>query len=455
MTIRKKRNGNALKQSENIYVHSNQLVEAHYKDALSHWEMFIFSKMCTMIDPSDTDFKHYKIYIKDVLEHLDVKKGGHNYKYVVEAAHRLLDRRITIYYVNDEGKKMAVHTHLVSSVHGLVEPDESDALYILLTFPPELKPALLQLKDNFTILDLDIFKVLKTPTSVRLYQLLISHLWKADKKVEFDLEELKEKLGVANKYEQYGPFKTYVLNDAQNKITSNTKLSFTYHELKTGKKVTSIVFHLHDKTSDKVHEIKHLLPSATASTMDFSTSEEQEKLLIELFPIVVSQFGVGLKVFTNLVASHTEGGIREAVKVTEKARKTGKIDNLAGFFVKAVQDNYKETPSKETQKEATTAAQIAKQNLAKQRAKEQADRESIKQQTANDKKKAAFQLEDNRILAMLITDKTLEQEAVQHIQRTGLSTIYDKNKLLSENLQNPSIKAAFHLAVKKLRPEAF
>ena len=451
MTIKKKRNGNALKQSENIYVHSNQLVEAHYKDSLSHWEMFIFSKMCTMIDPSDTDFKHYKIYIKDVLEHLDVKKGGHNYKYVVEAAHRLLDRRITIYYVNDEGKKMAVHTHLVSSVHGLVEPDETDALYILLTFPPELRPALLQLKDNFTILDLDIFKVLKTPTSIRLYQLLMSHLWKAEKKVEFNLEELKEKLGVASKYEQYGPFKTYVLNDAQNKITANTKLSFTYHELKTGKKVTSIVFHLHDKTLDKTPEIKLFLPSATVSTMDFSTSEAQEKLIIELFPIVVSQFGVGLKVFTNLVVSHTEGGIREAVKVTEKARKTGKIENLAGFFVKAVQDNYKETPSKE----AATAVQMAKQALAKQRVQEQTNREFEKQQTANDKKKAAFQLEDNRILALLITDKTLEQEAVQYIQRTGLSTIYDKNKLLSENLQNPSIKAAFHLAVKKLRPEAF
>ena len=185
--------------------------------------------------------------------------------------------------------------------------------------------------------------------------------------------------------------------------------------------------------------------------MDFSTSEEQEKLIIELFPIVVSQFGVGLKVFTNLVASHTEGGIREAVKVTEKARKTGKIENLAGFFVKAVQENYKETPSKDAQKDA----QVAKQTLAKQRAQVEADRDLEKQQTANDKKKAAFMLEDNRILAMLITDKTLEQEAVEHIQRRGLSTLYDKNKLLSENLQNPSIKAAFHLAVKKLRPEAF
>jgi plasmid replication initiation protein len=448
MSTKNKRSGNVLKQSENTFVHSNQLVEAHYKDALSHWEMFIFSKMCTMIAPEDTDFKHYKIYIKDILNHLDVKKGGHSYKYVVEAAQRLLDRRITIYYVNDEGKKMAVDTHLVSSVHRLNEPEENDALYFSLTFPPELKTSLLQLKDNFTILNLDIFKVLKTPTSVRLYQLLTSHLWKAEKKVQFDLEELKKKLGVADKYGQYGPFKTYVLNEAQTKITESTNLSFTYLEVKTGKKVTSIVFYLHEKnTKASVNETGTKLLLNPPITVPLDAVDEQEKLMTELFPIVVSQFGVGLKVLTNLVATHTEGSIREAVRVTEKARKTGKIENLAGFFVKAVQEHYKEAPQRE---EAN-----AKQTLAKQRAHAQTQKDLEKQQITDDKKKAAFLKEDNHILALLITDKKLEKEAIDHIQKTGLSTIYDANKSLSENLQNPSIKAVFHLAVKKLRPEAF
>ena len=448
MYTRKKRGGNALKQSENTFVHSNRLVEAHYKDSLSHWEMFIFSKMCTMISLEDTDFKHYKIYIKDILDHLNVKKGGHSYKYVVEAAQRLLDRRITIYYVNDEGKKIAVDTHLVSSVHRLDEPEENDALYVSLTFPPELKPSLLQLKDNFTILDLDIFKFLKTPTSVRLYQLLTSHLWKAEKKVQYDLEELKKKLGVADKYEQYGPFKTYVLHEAQTKLAENTNISFTYTEVKTGKKVTSIIFHLHEKNLKGEPEQKLLLPSTTStSAINLDTTEAQEKLITELFPIVVSQFGVGLKVFTNLVAAHTEGDIREAVNVTAKAHNARKIENLAGFFVKAVQEGYKDTHTK--------AEQSQKQAIAKLRAQEQQQIELEKQQRVNEKRKEAFWQEEKRVLELLAMDNTLAQEAIEHIQRTGLSTIYDKNKSLNDNLQNPSIKAAFHLAVKKLRPEAF
>ncbi len=447
MSTRKKRGGNALKQSENTFVHSNRLVEAHYKDALSHWEMFIFSKMCTMISPEDTDFKHYKIYIKDILDHLNVRKGGHSYKYVVEAAQRLLDRRITIYYVNDEGKKIAVDTHLVSSVHRLDEPEENDALYVSLTFPPELKASLLQLKDNFTILDLDIFKFLKTPTSVRLYQLLTSHLWKAEKKVQYDLEELKKKLGVADKYEQYGPFKTYVLHEAQNKLAENTNISFTYSEVKTGKKVTSIIFYLTEKKAKA--EQQALLPPAQATTtvVNIDTTDAHEKLITELFPIVVSQFGVGLKVFTNLVAAHTEGDIREAVKVTEKAQKTGKIENLAGFFVKAVQEHYRDNTVAEQQNQ--------KQAVPKQRALEQEQKVIEKQNRLNETRKEAFLQEEKRILELIVTDTTLEAEAIEHIQRTGLSTIYDAQKPLSENLQNPSIKAAFHLAVKKLRPEAF
>jgi plasmid replication initiation protein len=451
MSTKKKRGGNALSHSDNTFVHSNRLVEAHYKEALSHWEMFIFSKMCAMIDPADTDFKHYKIYIKDILDHLNVKKGGHSYKYVVEAAQRLLDRRITIYYVNDEGKKIAVDTHLVSSVHRLDEPDESDALYISLTFPPELKPSLLQLKDNFTILDLDIFKFLKTPTSVRLYQLLSSHLWKAEKKVQYDLEELKKKLGVADKYEQYGPFKTYVLHEAQTKLAENTNISFTYLEMKTGKKVTAIVFYLQDKNAIREKEVKQLPPPAkTPTPAQLETTDVHETLMTELFPIVVSQFGVGLKVFTNLVASNTEGDIREAVKVTEKAQKAGKIENLAGFFVKAVQEHYRDVPQIQP-KEEQNAHQIA----VKKRAQEQEQLELNKQKQLNEKRKQAFLEEEKHIQELITADTTLADEAIEHIQRTGLSTIYDKNKPLNENLQNPSIRAVFHLAVKKLRPEAF
>ncbi len=448
MSTKKKRGGNALRHSENTFVHSNRLVEAHYKDSLSHWEMYIFSKMCTMIDPEDTDFKHYKIYIKEILDDLNVRKGGHSYKYVVEAAQRLLDRRITIYYANEEGKKIAVDTHLVSSVHRLDEPDENDALYISLTFPPELKPSLLQLKDNFTILDLDIFKLLKTPTSVRLYQLLTSHLWKAEKKVQYDLEELKKKLGVADKYGQYGPFKTYILNEAQTKLAENTNISFTYSEVKTGKKITSIIFYLQEKNTKRERDTKQLMPPTTSpTTISPDATDAQEKLMTELFPIVVSQFGVGLKVFSNLVASHTEGDIREAVKVTEKARKTGKIENLAGFFVKAVQEHYKDAPQKE--------AQSQKQAIAKQRTQELEQKELEKQQSTNEKRKEAFLKEEKRILALIAADRVLEQEAIEHVQRAGLSTIYDAHKTVSENLQNPSIKAAFYLAVKILRPEAF
>jgi hypothetical protein len=68
------------------------------------------------------------------------------------------------------------------------------------------------------------------------------------------------------------------------------------------------------------------LPVATQTNapVNIDTTDAQEKLITELFPIVVSQFGVGLKVFTNLIAAHTEGDIREAVKITEKGIRSKK-----------------------------------------------------------------------------------------------------------------------------------
>jgi plasmid replication initiation protein len=448
MTTKKKRGGNALlKNSDNIYVQSNRLVEAHYKESLTQWEMFLFTKMCAMISPEDTDFKHYKIYIKEVLDYLNVQKGGYNYKYVIEAAQRLLDRRITIYYVNDAGKKIAVDTHLVTSVHRLAEPteEENENLYISLTFPPELRESLLQLKDNFTILDLEVFKFLKTPTSVRMYQLLTSHLWKREKKVEYNLEELKKKLGVADKYDQYGAFKVYVLDEAQKRLGESTNLSFTYSEVKSGRKVTTIVFYLTEHNKSKPEQ--NLLPQKGESSKSVSpeVAKDTELLIVELSPIVVSKFGVSLKVFMNLVEQNTEGDIRQAVKVTEKAIKTGKIDNVAGFFVEAVRGHFTDTEEQKQKKQ--TEVKIKIDTIVQQEARVGAQKRDL-QKIKYEKKRA--------ILAELVLqDADFVSAIIDELKHGMTGQYYKEEKSLDQNMENPLFAAAFLNMAEKLKPEKF
>jgi plasmid replication initiation protein len=448
MTAKKQKGGNALlRSSPNIYVQSNKLVEAHYKESLTQWEMFLFSKMCSMIAPEDTDFKHYKIYIKDVLDYLNVQKGGTNYKYVIDAAQRLLDRRITVYYVNDEGKKIAVDTHLVTSVHRLAEPTEEDNenLYISLTFPPELKDSLLQLKDNFTILDLEVFKFLKTPTSVRMYQLLISHLWKTEKKVEYTLTELKKKLGVEDKYEQYGPFKHFVLDETQRRLAESTNLSFTYKELKTGRKVSSIIFYLSER-KQATNELTQL-PEKAQSTkaVEPDNNAENEKLIVELSHIVVTKFGVSLKVFMNLVESHNEVDIRQALKITEKAIKSGKVENAAGFFVEAVRGHFMDNDAQKQKKQVEVKSKLA----IKSRQEADVEQEKRIVQKRKYEQKMA-------ILTNLITqDKALTQIVITEMKQGMAGRLYDETKSLAQNMESPLFAAAFLNTVERLKPDAF
>ena len=450
MSTQKKKGGNALnRQSENMYVQSNQLVEAHYKEALSMWEMFLFSKMCSMIEAEDTDFKPYKIYIKEALAYLGVKKGGQNYRYVVEAAQRLLDRRITTYYVNASGKTIAVDTHLVSSVHRLAEPEEDDSLFVALTFPPELKPMLLHLKDNFTILNLDVFKHLKTPTSVRMYQLLTAHLWKKDKKVVYELEDLKRKLGVVEKYEQYGAFKVYVLNEAQKRLDESNFVSFTYKEIKSGKRIVAIEFYLIDKRGNNplalISPISHENKNIELGIVGIET-EAYDRIIAELSPIVILQFGVTLKIFEQLVRQHTEGGLRQAVKVTQNAMKTRRIDNPAGYFVEALRGHY-------TDFEPLKATPKAPQKIAE---KAVVKTEKTPQTTPkNDEKRLVFERENSIFQSLVATDIDFQEAIIAEVKRGMFVSYYRSELSFAQNLQNPLLAATFMAVAKKLRPEAF
>jgi plasmid replication initiation protein len=317
-----------LYNSSNIAVQSNRFIEARYKESLTFWESFLVAKMCSMISSDDVDFKPYKIYIKDVIDYMELTPSGHVYNYILDAAKRLLNRQIVIGAVDEQGRKEIIETHIVTSVRRLLEPHPDENNYVTLTFLPELKPFLLQLHRDFTKLDMDIFKRLKTASSIRLYQIFKSHLGKNQYKLRFDLEELKEILGVSEKYQQYAGFKMRVLDEAQQRLAEKTDIGFTCEEIKSGKKVTALVFHIYNNNQKKT------APTTVIETQ--KSDEEQENLIIELTPIVVKKFGVSLKVFMGLVEKYTEGEIRNAIKVTEKSINTSKVDNAAGFFVEAL-----------------------------------------------------------------------------------------------------------------------
>lgn len=431
-----------LVNSNNIAVQSNRFIEARYKESLSFWESFLIAKMCSMIAPEDVDFKPYKIYIKEVVDFMELTPSGQVYNYIMDAAKRLLDRKIVVGAVDEQGRTEIIETHIVTSVRRLLEPKQDENMYVTLTFLPELKPFLLQLHRDFTKLDMEIFKKLKTASSIRLYQIFKSHIGKNQYKVDFGLDELKEILGVSEKYGQYAGFKMRVLDEAQKRLLDKTDISFTYEEQKEGKKVASLVFHINNNKL-KAKE----LPQKTDAEpiISLPNEEKEENLVLELTPIVVKQFGVSLKVFMALVESHTEGEIRQAIEVTNKTLQAGKVENVAGFFVEAVRGKYTDLKQKKKQVEVEQKAKLAETKRA----------EELTEKQIKDQKQATYDQEVKIFTQLIAEDTSLIPFLIDKVRSGLFATYYKTDKSFEENLSHPLLKAAFLNVAKQEKLDRF
>jgi plasmid replication initiation protein len=174
-------------------------------------------------------------------------------------------------------------------------------------------------------------------------------------------------------------------------------------------------------------------------------SNAQDKLIFELSPIVVTQFGVSFKVFMGLIEQYTEGVIRQAVAVTQKAVQVGKVGNVAGFFVEAVRGNYTDPKQQKKQAEATQKAKIADAKKL----------EAAAEMAVKTQKQLAYARDIELFTQLIQEDKGLVEAITTKIRLGSLGIYYKTDKSFEENLTHPLLQAAFLSAVKEARPERF
>lgn len=434
-----------LPNSEHIFVQSNDFIRAKYKDNMSFWEFLIFGKMCSDIAPEDEDFKEYTVYVKDLINFLGISDGGSVYRYVLDAASRLLERRVIVTYKDERSRRMVLETNLIA---GFAKPEKmakNDPLFIRLSFHPQLKPFLLQLQKDFTKVDLRNYKFLRTGTSIRLYHLLKQYWGRRQPTVELQLDELKEMLGVADKYELYGHFKAAVLEEAQKRLTETTDISFTYQEVKKGKKVVAVIFQIKETggghlTRDDSPKTKANKPQ-TGLVADTS-NPSSERLLLDLTPLICTTWGVSAKMLRSLIDKHSEEAIQKAVRVTENAIAQGKVKETAGFFVQAVRQGYSDS-TKENQKEVE---KLRKTEIEAQKKLEIEQKERVARQ-----KQTEFEKEKKAVLTLLSEDKSLRTEVITRLHGGILRGSYDDRKSFEDNMKTPLLLGAVLNIVKSIK----
>ena len=191
----------------------------------------------SLISPDDADLRFYRIDISALKSYLGYKvdfPNGKFYQDLKDIANRLNKQPIEI---RPEPKRV-ITAYFISSYEMNYKTGE-----IIFEISGQLKPFLLHLKNNFTSFHLDNIPKLSSGYSIRLYELLYQYK-SIGKRAFDDLSRLQAMIG--SSYDQYGHFKARVLEPTKKDISQNTNISFEYEEVKTGKKVTKLIFHINE-----------------------------------------------------------------------------------------------------------------------------------------------------------------------------------------------------------------
>jgi plasmid replication initiation protein len=457
---------------------SNNLVESRYKFDI--WETRFFLSILAQIRRDETDLRTYRIWYKDIIKTFGLNSGD-AYASLRDAAKSLIRKPVRMsYYAN--GVKREQEVSLITQIDYMVEGKENveSNEYIDVVVQENMKPFLLQLQKNFTAYDLR--NVVKLGVySVRIYELLKQYESIGSRTLM--IVEMKTMFDLNHEYQKYNDFYRWVIKPSEEEINRNTDLKIlALDKMKEGRKVTALRFKFRKKTEAELEKMygNPYETNTEESDTDYEEVETiamnpidyikiqdtnpienrvgegniesglQENLVLELSPIVVSKFGVSLKVFMSLVETYTEGEVRKAIQITEKAILSGKVVNIAGFFVESLRRHYVEAEKQKGKivegKILEKKAKVEEIQKLEQAVKEEKNRQNI---AHFEKQKAIFE-------KLIEEDATFWLELEEHIKTNILvKNQYDFEKDVFENMQKPIIAGTLMSVATKLRPQAF
>lgn len=387
-----------MKGQKNLVIKSNQIIEARYNFDL--WELRVFAKMVTMIEPNDVEFKKYKISIKELMEYFGkIDKGL--YERLRAIPERLMEKRIYMNILDEKGREIEFVAPLIVGAKRSKKFDQN--AFIELQFHPDLKNDLLLLKSQFTKYDIRNLYDLQSAHSIRLYELLKQYENTNQKSRLFDIYDLKAKLGVKSKYSKYSNFKARVILKAQKDLEQYTDISFTFEEIKKGRTVEQIVFYITSKDIQLEEGKEEDLPIKEEKTADIFLTELEKAFEV---------YGFSDKEIKGISKDKEEAYLIWVLKTKKNDILTAK--NPKGWLVKAIEEGYFEAAYN---RHLAQAAKAKQQKTAK--AKQEADKKALEKQKneqfAKSKEKAL-----KYINSLNIKDKEILKEEILGHQKSNV-----------------------------------
>lgn len=236
-----KQEQNYLETRNNTVVKANELIQKS-RFSLSLQQQKIVLYLISQIMPYDEDFKLYQFSIVEFCKVCGIDySNGKNYADLKTAIKEIADKSVWIRLAN--GKQT-----LVRWIEKPYIDDNSGIIQIKLD--ADMKPYLLQLKENFTQYELFWTLNFKSKYTIRLYELIKSIHYHdiKDYVKEFELEDLRQMLG-AETYKTYQTFKARVLKPSIDEINNYSDKNISYEPIKNGRAVSKIRLTISSKDS--------------------------------------------------------------------------------------------------------------------------------------------------------------------------------------------------------------
>ena len=410
------------KQGKTLVIESNQLIEASYR--FNIWEDRVFLMVLSQIKPTDAEFKKYKIYIRDLVQEHGIKDND-IYSRVREAAMRLQGKKIAIPCELD-GEMTMLNTVLFISYTDVVK--KGDGLsYIAVELHPELKPYLLQLKREFTQYNIFFMMKMQSSHSRRIYKLLKQYQKIGKRKMQ--LSQLREILCLKEtEYKRYSDFKKRVIVPAQEDLAKYTDLQFSFEEERKGRRVEWVTFYIR---GEEIEELENVVADTQNELSD------DEKAVFEL----IQTWGITKTAFLKCLEARNLNHLQKCVDVVQSSKN---VQNKAAYFMKLAKED----------EVINTSKLAALENEAKKQQEKAINEQTIKAQKEAEKSKALQYKNEQRIVANLLQDVAFVEQVKTELFKSSFAR-YDENLSFADNLKKPSVKAAVHTLVLRLKPEAF
>lgn len=215
--------------TNDIVYQSNDLVEAIYDSDLTATEHKILRYAASKIRENSIDFPDVKFTVKEFMEAAGIKSNRYHQQFE-KIADELTRKRIKI--KNNEEIGWFPWLSALRYKNGV----------IYLSFNIHIKELIFELKNGYTRYEFNYIGNMRSPYTIRLFELIKQYAKIGRRRLKVDT--LKQMLGVGDKYKQYGQFKLRVLQQAKKELDKKESLTFTFDEIKEGRKVVEIILNI-------------------------------------------------------------------------------------------------------------------------------------------------------------------------------------------------------------------